>query len=80
MTHNMMSKEIVLFRHEGHKLDTVSAFCKRLVHKSGFPAEVIASTDLEESVSGAKYILNYNRVGVMISRIRDEKLPPLWAW
>ena len=76
MTHNMMPKEIVLFGHEGEKLDVVTAFCQRLVHKSGFPTEIIPSTDLEEAVTGAKYILNHIRVGGMSARVRDEKIPP----
>ncbi len=76
MTNNLMPKEIVLFGHEGKKLDTVTAFCQRLVHKSGFPTKIIPSIDLEEAVTDAKYILNHIRVGGMKARVRDEKLPP----
>ena len=76
ISNNLMPKEIVLFGRPGEKLDIVAEFCRRIVHKSGYPAKIIASTDLEEAVTGAKYILNHIRVGGMNARVRDEKVPP----
>jgi 6-phospho-beta-glucosidase len=75
ISRNVNVKEIVLFGREGDKLPVVAEFCKRLIHQNGFPGTVVASTDLEESVTGAKYILNHVRVGGMKARLRDEKLP-----
>lgn len=75
ISHNVNVKEIVLLGREGKKLPVVASFCQRLVDKSGFPAKVIGSTDLEEAVTGAKYILNHIRVGGMKARLRDEKRP-----
>lgn len=76
ISHNLHFNEIVLYARPGPKLDLVAGFCQRLVDKSGFPTKIIPSTDLEESVTGAKYVLNHIRVGGMRARIRDEKLPP----
>lgn len=72
---NLNVKEIVLFGQEGRKLQLVASFCQRLLNKSGFPATVIASTDVRQAVTGAKYILNHIRVGGMEARMRDEMLP-----
>lgn len=76
VSNNLNVKEIVLFGREGDKLPIVVEFCQRLLKRSGFPAHVTGSTDLEEAVTGAKYVLNHIRVGGMKARVRDEKLPP----
>lgn len=76
IAHNINAKEIVLFGRPGEKLEIVAAFCERLLKKNGFPAAIVASTDLEEAVRGAKYVLNHIRVGGMMARARDEKLAP----
>ncbi len=76
ISRNLNVKEIVLLGQEGRKLQLVANFCQRLINKSGFPATVKASTDVQEAVSGAKYILNHIRVGGMQARMRDEMLPP----
>ena len=76
ISHNVNIREIVLYGREGRKLDLVSAFSQRVLNKSGFPATIVASTDLAEAVTGSKYVLNHIRVGGMKGRLRDEKVPP----
>jgi len=76
ISHNVNVNQIVLYGRTGKKLEIVGEFCKRLVRKSGFPAELSYTSDLEEAVSGAAYTLNHIRVGGMKARLRDEKLPP----
>ena len=76
ISHNINVKELVLLGLPGRKLDLVTAFCQRLVKKSGFPCKITGTSDVEEAVRGAKYIINHIRVGGMESRIRDEMLPP----
>ncbi len=75
IAHNVNVGEIVLFGRAGAKLETVGAFCNRIIHKSGFPGSVITSTDFEEAVTGARYVINHIRVGGMEARARDETLP-----
>ncbi len=73
---NLPIKELVLVGRTEHKLRLVSAFCQRMFDKNGFPTKVIATKDVAEGVKGASYILNQIRVGGMIARARDERLPP----
>lgn len=75
ISRNLNVKEIVLLGQEGRKLQLVASFCQRLINKSGFPATIIASTDVRQAVAGAKYVLNHIRVGGMQARMRDEMLP-----
>lgn len=76
ISRNLNVKEIVLLGQEGRKLQLVAGFCQRLINKSGFPATILASTDVRQAVTGAKYVLNHVRVGGMQARMRDEMLPP----
>ena len=76
ISNNINVKEIVLFGRSGPKLPLVADFCQRLIDRSGYPTKIIPSTDLEESVEDAAYVLNHIRVGGMSARVRDEKLPP----
>jgi len=75
ISHNVNVKEIVLVGRNEAKLQIVADFCDRILRKSGFPATVEATTDVETAVTGAKYILNQIRVGGMQARLKDEKLP-----
>lgn len=79
ISHNLNVKEIALVGREGPKLPLVARFCQRLLNKSGFPATIVSTTDVEEGVSGANYIINNIRVGGMEARLRDEKLPPKYS-
>ena len=72
---NVNIGEIVLYGRPGAKLDTVGAFCQRIVRKSGYPGAVSTSADFDEAVSGARYVVNHIRVGGMLARARDETLP-----
>jgi 6-phospho-beta-glucosidase len=78
IAHNLNVREIVLFARPGRKLDLVSAFCGRLVNRSGFPLTIRKSTDIAEAAADTKYVLNHIRVGGMQARMRDEMLPPKW--
>lgn len=74
-SNNVNVKEIVLYGRPGEKLETVAGFCQRLVKKRGFPMSIVPSTNLEEAVTGAKYVLNHVRIGGMKARLRNEKVP-----
>lgn len=79
ISHNVKVREIVLMGRGQRKLDLVSRFCQRLVDRSGYPARVVATEDIREAVTGAKYVLNHIRVGGMQARMRDERLPPKYG-
>jgi 6-phospho-beta-glucosidase len=76
ISHNVNVKEIVLQGRPGKKLEIVTRFCERLLHKSGYPSSIISTTEVAEAVKGAKYVIDHIRVGGMKARLRDEKLPP----
>jgi 6-phospho-beta-glucosidase len=73
---NLNVREIVLLGRPGAKLEIVGNFCQRLVNRSGFPTQIIATSDTATAVKDAQYILNHVRVGGMLARMRDEMLPP----
>lgn len=73
---NLNVREICLFGRPGRKLEVVTKFCQRLVKKSGFPIQVIGTSNIEEAVTNAKYVINHVRVGGMQARMRDEMGPP----
>ena len=79
VSHNVNVKEVVLQGRTEKKLQLVAAFCQRLLDRSGFPAKVIATAEVEEAVEGASYVLNHVRIGGMKARLRDEKLPPKYG-
>lgn len=79
ISHNLRVREIVLQGLPGRKLQLVSKFCQRLVHRSGFPIQITATEDVQEAAKGAKYILNHIRVGGMAARTRDERIPPKYG-
>ncbi|MCK5861120.1 MAG: hypothetical protein KAH38_01455 [Candidatus Hydrogenedentes bacterium] len=76
LAHNIIIRELVLLGKPGRKLDSVSAFCQRLVDKNGHATKIIPETDVETAVRDASYIINHVRVGGMKARIRDEMTPP----
>ena len=76
VSHNVNVREVCLVGRDGPKLPLVAGFCQRLLDKSGHPGKIIATTDIDKGVAGARYIINHVRVGGMQARIRDEKIPP----
>lgn len=75
VSHNVNVREIVLLGRSEHKLKLVSGFCQRLLDKSGFPAKVHGTDNLDAALAGASCVINNIRVGGMRARLRDEKLP-----
>lgn len=75
ISRNFNVKEIVLLGRPGRKLDLVTQFCQRILDNSGYPAKMLAMTDVQEAAKGAKYILNHVRVGGIEARFRDETIP-----
>jgi len=75
---NLAIGEIVLIGRTEQKLQLVSAFCQRMLDKNGFPTKIVATTDVAEGVKGSNYILNQIRVGGMMARARDERVPPMF--
>lgn len=67
--------EIVLHGRTLEKLETVGRICQRMVRKQTGDLDVSYTTDLEEALDGADYILNQIRVGGLKARAFDETFP-----
>jgi Family 4 glycosyl hydrolase len=56
------------------RLEVVSGFVQRMVEARGAPFKVCLTTDLDQSVRGAAYVITQLRVGMMAARRADEYL------
>lgn len=66
--------EVVLHDIDLARLDPVSSFCKRMVSHRGASFEIRATTDLDDAIKGARFVLTQIRVGGQEARHRDESL------
>jgi len=57
------------------KNEIVSNFARRMVKAKGLDTPVVATTNLEEALDGADYVVAQLRVGRLPARILDEKIP-----
>jgi 6-phospho-beta-glucosidase len=64
--------EVVLHGRTHHKLEMVGGICQQMVRERPSDLEVGYTTDLEEALEGADYILNQIRVGGLKARAFDE--------
>jgi len=66
--------ELALMDINLERLQIVGGFCKRIVDAHGSPFQVTMSTDRQEAVSGASYVVTQFRVGMIPARREDEYL------
>ncbi len=66
---------LVLLGRTEEKLRTVGELCRRMAQGATPPLNIFYTTDLEEALEGADYILNQIRVGGMKARAFDESFP-----
>lgn len=66
--------EVWLMDQDRRRVGDNAAFAQRMAAKHGNPFSVHATADLEEAVSGGRYVITQIRVGQMQARIEDEKL------
>jgi len=57
------------------KNNIVSGLAKRMIKAKGLDIPVVVTSDLEEAITGADYIVTQLRVGRLPARILDEKIP-----
>jgi 6-phospho-beta-glucosidase len=57
------------------KLEIVSDLAKRMVEKAGVPMEIHTTLDRREALPGADFVTTQLRVGLLESRIKDERIP-----
>lgn len=67
--------EVVLHGRTRHKLEMVGGVCQQMARERPEDLDVGYTTDLEEALEGADYILNQIRVGGLEARAFDETFP-----
>ncbi|WP_431895151.1 6-phospho-beta-glucosidase [Nonomuraea sp. bgisy101] len=67
--------EIALVDPHASRLELVAGVSRRMLARAGHPAEVVATSSVEEGVAGAQAVLFQLRVGGQAAREVDETLP-----
>jgi 6-phospho-beta-glucosidase len=68
--------ELVLHDIDEQRLEIVGGLAGRILRKLDFPGTLTLTTDREEAVAGASFVLVQLRVGGLQARLRDETIPP----
>jgi 6-phospho-beta-glucosidase len=68
-------EEVVLMDRNAERAAFVSDVSERLVKASGQKIKVTGTSQLEDAVGGADFVILQIRVGGLAARIRDEKIP-----
>jgi 6-phospho-beta-glucosidase len=58
-----------------HKMGIVSSLVKRMMDANDYKCEIVLTTDLQEAIKDADFVLGQIRVGILDARINDEKIP-----
>jgi 6-phospho-beta-glucosidase len=67
--------QIVLMDPNVERAGFIAGVSEKLAQSSGLPVKVSGTSQLEEAVSGADFIILQIRVGGLAARIRDETIP-----
>ena len=67
--------EVALHGRTRQKLELVGGICQQMIRERAGDLEVSYTTDLEEALEGADYVLNQIRVGGLKARAFDETFP-----
>ncbi|MFM2484645.1 6-phospho-beta-glucosidase [Celerinatantimonas yamalensis] len=74
--HELPITDIFLFDIEDgrYKVETVGAFAKRMIQKSGLPINLTVTFNRTEALEGASFVCSQMRIGMIPARIKDERL------
>ncbi|MDD3171351.1 MAG: 6-phospho-beta-glucosidase [Bacilli bacterium] len=68
-------EELYLMDIEDRKLNIVGGLCKRMIKAASLNCKVVLTTDLEEAITKADFVLAQIRVGKLPARVLDERIP-----
>jgi 6-phospho-beta-glucosidase len=57
------------------RLSVVGGLCKRMIRATGSPIKLVLSTEREQALEGADYVITQIRVGGNAQRVVDERIP-----
>ncbi len=66
--------ELALMDIQPDRLEIVGKFSQRIVHKQGSPFQVTLTTDRQDAIRGASFVITQLRVGFIPARREDEYL------
>ena len=67
--------ELVLHDIDGERLAVVAGLAERILRRQGWPGRLVTTTDRDEAIDGASFVLVQLRVGGQQTRYSDETLP-----
>jgi 6-phospho-beta-glucosidase len=68
--------ELVLLDTDADRLAVVGAFAERILAHRGWGGRLVRTTDRDEALEGADFVVVQLRVGGQAARLRDETIPP----
>jgi 6-phospho-beta-glucosidase len=68
-------EQVVLMDPNAERAAFTTGVSEKLIKASGQKIKVIGTSNLEEAVSGADFVIMQIRVGGLFARVRDEKIP-----
>jgi 6-phospho-beta-glucosidase len=68
--------ELVLHDIDPNRLEVVGELAQRILGKLAFPGTLTLTTDREQAIGGASFVLVQLRVGGLAARLLDETIPP----
>jgi 6-phospho-beta-glucosidase len=67
--------ELVLHDIDGERLAIVAGLAERILSRQGWPGRLVSTTDRDQAIDGASFVLVQLRVGGQQTRYSDETLP-----
>ena len=68
--------ELALLDVDGDRLDVVGGLAGRMLDRAGYGGHLILTTDRDEALEGAGFVIVQLRVGGQAARLSDETIPP----
>ncbi len=68
-------RQVILMDVDPKRLEVVGGLARRMVEKAGLPMKVALTTDYDDAVDGADFVVTQFRVAGMEGRLRDETIP-----
>lgn len=67
--------EVILHDIDPDRLGPVASFCRRMANAADAGFMIRATTDIDDAISGASFVVTQIRVGGQQARLRDETVP-----
>src|SRR5262245_58456768 len=71
----LLEAELVLMDINPDRLVVIGGLAGRMLGRAGWPGRLTSSTDVDEAVDGAHFVIVQIRVGGQQARLSDETLP-----